>query len=142
MGFLDRLAALIAPPAPEDPIARMVEEITDFLLASSHTWPSVQGIDRERWARNLLADGITHVPRHPLLAETHADVQVSNRLSEMIHDAARARARKDHDRWAEKVHALQAHEIRDLRAMTDPLARRPYKRSKPRHYVNGQLILD
>lgn len=134
--FVQQLA-----PSVSDPIPRMVKEIEQYLVFSAHTWQSVQRIDRDRWARDLLADGITHVP-HPWQPKTRADVLVCNRLCEMMHDAARSRARKDGDKWAEKMHALQAHEIRDLRAMTDPLARRPYKGSKPRRYVDGQIIFD
>ena len=105
MNCLDSLAAWFAPPPPDDPIPRMVEEIGRYLVASSHTWPSVQRIDRERWAGDLLADGITHIP-HPRLVTTHAEVLVCNRVNEMIHDAARARAKKDGDRWGEKYGRL------------------------------------
>jgi hypothetical protein len=55
-------------------------------------------IDTERCARNLLEDGITHVP-HPWQPKTHTGVLVSNRLCEMIHDAACAQAKKDSDTW-------------------------------------------
>jgi hypothetical protein len=136
MNLVPLLAAWSAPPPAVDPIPRMVEEITRFLILSGLTWQSVQGIETERWARDLLKDGITHVP-DPRQPKTYIDILVINRLSEMMHDAACARAKRNGDTWGVKMHAWQAHEIRDLRARTDPSAKRRYKGSKPRRYLNS-----